>query len=203
MARYNERSTRQSRFSEEEEPRGASRRPNSSGRGSGRGRQQKEQPKQIYVPIFALFGTEHANGRLQVDVRTFAGKDTNIEDVLSLDEFLFFCEKLYYGEAKLTGSMWECDEKFASMSGNVRMSEEQLEELKDDYEASKSKRKVEPKQSQNSRKPKYDLPEEDDEEEEVEAPPKRTKTPVKPVVELDMISEEVGAEEEPPFQIPY
>lgn len=209
MPRYNERSsTRQSRFSEDEEPRSTSRRPSSSGRGK-----QKEQPKQTYIPIFALFANDHAGGRMQVDIRTFQGNDASIEDHLSLGEFLFFCEQLYYGEAKLTGSMWECDEKFATMSGNVRFSEEQLDELKDAYAESlegglsrvqrnkKDKGQSRPATSVKSKaKSRYEVPEEDDEEEEEEyeevvvAAPAKTKkrTPVKPAVELDMETEVVG-----------
>lgn len=209
MPRYNERrETRQSRFTEDDEPRSTSRRPNSSERGSGRGRQQT---KVQYCTLFALFANEHSGGRLQVDIRGFKGDEGSIEDHLSLDEFLFFCEKLYYGEVKLTGSLWECDERFASHSGNIRMSEEQLDELKDEYQESlggrkTKKAKAEEAPAKSKRKPKYEVPEEEDEEEyeEVEeVAPKRTKkqsTPVKPA--LDMPTEEVTDTEETE-DIPY
>lgn len=218
MPRYNERPARQSRFSEDDEPRSTSRRPSSSGRGSGRST-KKEQPKQSYIPIFALFGNDHAGGRMQIDVRTFQGEDQSIEDHLSLEEFLFFCEKLYYGETKLTGSMWECDEKYASMSGNVRFTEEQLEELKEEYEASAeggtrreqlAQKKTKAKPAKTTRaKPRYEVPEEDEEDEEFEeievTPVKKKRTPVKPAVELDMETEEVGGEEATEYDanIPY
>jgi hypothetical protein len=207
MARYNERNTRQSRFSEDEEPRSTYRKPTASGRGSGRGRQQQQQPTVEYFPIFSLFGNEQRDGRLQVDIKCYDGKNGSIEDHLTVEEFLFFCEKLYYGEplegddygVKLVGSLWEMDNptKESTHSGNIRFSSEKLQAIKDEYAASvggskKKTNKAEPKAA--ARKPKYEVPEEEEEEEyeEVEVVlEKKKRTPVKPAVVLDMAVEEV------------
>lgn len=111
-----------------------SRRP-SSDRGSRR-QPKEEQKKQVYLTLFSLFGTEHAGDRLQVDMKALDYDGRSIEDVFSLNEFLFFCEKLYYGEAKLTGSLWYNGDGNPQYSGNVRVTEDYAEEIKKEYQNS-------------------------------------------------------------------
>lgn len=128
----------------------------------------KKLEKQTYHPIFALYANEHANGRIQVDIKAYGG-DQTIEDVLTLDEFLYFCEKLYYGETKITGSLWECDEDYASHSGNVRFTGDQLKEIKEGAAGnSEDEEEEEPapvKKTKKVTKPKYEVVTEDEEEE--------------------------------------
>ena len=214
MARYNERNTRQSRFSEDEEPRSTRRQPSSSGRGSGRGRQQEA--KVEYYPIFSLFGNEQRDGRLQIDIKAYDGKNGSIEDHLSLEEFLFFCEKLYYGEplegedygVKLVGSLWEMDNpsKESTHSGNIRFSEDKLQAIKDEYAVSISENKKKTNKTEAkpaARKPRYEVPDDDDYEEAEVLTAKKKRTPVKPALELDMGVEEISTDDTKDEEIPY
>lgn len=206
MARYNERTTRQSRFEEDEEPRSTRRQHSSS-------RNKKQQQRDVeYFPIFSLFGNLHEgkgrnSDRLSIDIKAYDGKGGSIEDHLTIDEFLFFCEKLYYGEpisdddeygVKLVGSLWELDNptKESTHSGNIRFSEDKLEQIKAEYQRSLKGTKTSAKKTH---KPKYEVPEEAEEDEEFEEviPQKKRRTPVKPAVELDMQVEEVNTEEIP------
>lgn len=185
-----------------------------SSRTSAKGK--KVEKKTNYHTIFALFGSIKPGERIQVDIKPFDGGEGNIEDVLSIDEFLFFCEKLYYGEpigdgeyaAKLTGSLWECDNKYADYSGNVRWSDEQLDELKAAYETAQGGKEPKKAVKAAAKKPRYALPnadadDEEDEDGEVEtvavpAPAKsKSRRPVEPVVEE--VDEEEGTEDELPY----
>lgn len=112
------------------------------------------------MTLFSLFATEHAGERLQVDIKALEYEGRSIEDVFSLDEFLFFCEKLYYGETKLTGSLWYKGDGNPQYSGNIRVSEDYANEIKKEYQASYTEE--EPKTSKSSS---YTVPEPTEEEE--------------------------------------
>lgn len=140
------------------------RRNSKSNRGGGR---QQQQPKSEYFPIFSAFSNEGRNGSRSVQFKRYETKNASIEDTLTLDQWLHLAEKLYYGEITLTCMLWEADERYADMTGNVRLRDDQLEEWLEDYEEPKkaaSKQKT--KASKPASKPKYEVPEETEEEEE-------------------------------------
>lgn len=135
-----------------------SRRPTTNERIDRRPSDRQTTPvKTEYLTLFALFGNEKPDGRIQVDIKAFANKDKSIEDVFTLAEFLKLMTEFYYGERGLVGSMWPCEEKYATHSGNIRMPEEAVQQFKD-------KCMTEPKEPVVSVH--YDLPEDNDEPEE-------------------------------------
>jgi hypothetical protein len=155
--------SRRPNSSDNSESQPQSRRP-SSDRGSRR-QPAEQQKKQVYMTLFSLFATEHAGERLQVDIKALEYEGRSIEDVFSLNEFLFFCEKLYYGEAKLTGSLWYKGDGNPQYSGNIRVSEDYAEEIKKEYQNSGFVEEENPKDVPTRGGVSYKVPEPTEEEE--------------------------------------
>lgn len=138
----------------------------SSNRGSSRGGRQQQQRQSEYFPIFSAFSNEGRGGSRSVQFKRYETKNASIEDTLTLEQWLHIAEKLYYGDVTLTCMLWEADERYADMTGNVRLRDDQLEEWLADYEEPKKASKQKPKSAKPASKPKYEVPPEDDEEEE-------------------------------------
>jgi hypothetical protein len=114
--------------------------------------------KPDYLTLFALFANEKPDGRIQIDIKAFAGKDKSIEDVFTLEEFLKLMTELYYGERGLVGSIWPSEQySSATHSGNIRMPADKVQAFKEEFMAESK----EPVVSVH-----YDLPEDNDEPEE-------------------------------------
>jgi hypothetical protein len=93
-----------------------------------------------------------------------------MDSEISLEEWLLACEMAYKGEMVLAVSLWETDGQFCSATGNLRLTDLDLEAIEEYGAGGKKKKAKAPAKASSSRKPRYEVPEEDDEdiEDEVE-----------------------------------
>ncbi len=140
-----------------------------SSRSQRGGRDSRSLRKQVssYHPILQIFAVDKGD-RISLNIKPIQTEKSSIEDVMSLDEWLFFCEQVYLGTRgySFAGSLWESSIPQADWTGNIRLSDEQLETLKEDFDNSQGKQKKTAKKSKPPAKPKYEVPEEDNEDEE-------------------------------------
>jgi hypothetical protein len=119
------------RYKEDEEDERPSYRRNT--RSSSRGRQEK--PKVKYVTLMQAFAAENGD-RITVNVKRPRpmGNQQEIEDVITLDEWLYFCTQVYYGDNNFRIALFPSDSIEAPWSGTLSMSEEKFNQLMDAYE---------------------------------------------------------------------
>jgi hypothetical protein len=123
--------------------------------------QQPAKPKLEYFPILSVFMTEKA-GRYGLDFKAHQNSKQSLYDTLTKEEFLFLMAAVYDGDYIIRGSLWDADDGINVMSGNFRLTNEDLDELREAMGGSKQKKA---KAKKAPVKPVYVEPEEEEEEE--------------------------------------
>ena len=154
-----------------------------------RNRQTKAtQPKQSYVTLLKAFGVEMSN-YLRVDIKALApytnseGEQISTEDNISEEAFVEMMRQVYRGERKLVVTLFEPRNaaKEFSLEGNLRITQDELNELEEGAAPPKAKKTT--KASVPAKRRYADEMEDDEEEEEPAPKPAKAKkaTPVRPV----------------------
>lgn len=132
----------------------------------GRGGRQQQQSDQTYHPLFTIYlGYADRKGKMSFSIKPYEDKEGNPTEITK-EQWLAIAADMYDGDFVLRGSLWENEGQYSMANGNLRLTEEELEQ----YEETKKKTKAPAKGKAPARssKPKYTEPEIDEEEDEVE-----------------------------------
>lgn len=140
----------------------------SKGRKSSGGRGSRAPKPSEYFPVLSAFmGYPDDNGRAVIRLKALTDRDGDfIDSEVTEEQWVEYCRLVYQGQAALSISVWMEDKEYTMASGNLRLTDLDLE-LVEEKPAKAKKSAAKPASSKRS-KPQYDIPEEDDEETEEE-----------------------------------